>query len=112
MHFSKRDLLLGIGAAAGLGASGAAAQQDYLHGKNLGAVPPAKAKPVPHRKVTTRNGERLEIRSMGQDQVIKLDALALEALTWSTPLEVGKGLETPLGPDPSQPSPTSDGSDR
>ena len=64
------------------------------------------------RKVTTRNGERLEIRSMGHDQVIKLDALALEALTWSTPLEVGKGLETPLGPDPSQPAPTGDGADR
>jgi hypothetical protein len=60
------------------------------------------------RKVTTRNGERLEIRSMGHDQAIKLDALALEALTWSTPLEVGKGLETPLGPDPSQPHPSTD----
>ncbi len=60
------------------------------------------------RKVTTRNGERLEIRSMGHDQTIKLDALALEALTWSSPLEVGKGLETPLGPDPSQPSPSAD----
>ncbi len=55
------------------------------------------------RKVSTRNGERLEIRSLGHEQVIKLDALALEALTWSTPLEVGKGLETPLGRDPSQP---------
>lgn len=64
------------------------------------------------RKVTTRNGERLEIRSLGHDQVIKLDALALEALTWSTPLEVGKGLETPLGPDPSQPRPPADGGDR
>jgi hypothetical protein len=55
------------------------------------------------RKVATRNGERLEIRSMGHDQAVRLDALALEALTWSTPLEVGKGLETPLGPDPSEP---------
>ena len=61
------------------------------------------------RKVSTRNGERLEIRSMGHDQAIKLDALALEALTWSTPLEVGKGLETPLGPDPSQPHGDGDG---
>ena len=60
------------------------------------------------RKVTTRNGERLEIRSLGHDQAIKLDALALEALTWSTPLEVGKGLETPLGPDLSQPQPAPD----
>ncbi|MGH8963000.1 MAG: dihydrodiol dehydrogenase [Jatrophihabitantaceae bacterium] len=53
------------------------------------------------RKVSTRNGERLEIRSLGQDRAIRLDALALEALTWSTALEVGKGLETPFGPDPS-----------
>jgi hypothetical protein len=64
------------------------------------------------RKVSTRNGERLEIRSMGHDQAIKLDALALEALTWSTPLEVGRGLETPLGPDPSQPHATDDGDGR
>jgi hypothetical protein len=63
------------------------------------------------RKVATRNGERLEIRSMGHDQAIKLDALALEALTWSTPLEVGKGLETPHGPDPSQPHAAPDQAD-
>jgi hypothetical protein len=55
------------------------------------------------RKVHTRNGERLEIRSLGHDQSVLLDAIALEALTWSTPLEVGKGLETPFGPDPSDP---------
>lgn len=50
-------------------------------------------------KIRTRNGERLEIRSMGHDHVIRLDALALEALTWSDALEVGRALETPLGPD-------------
>lgn len=54
------------------------------------------------RKVHTRNGERLEIRSIGHDQSVLLDAIALEALTWSSPLEVGKGLETPFGPDPSE----------
>jgi hypothetical protein len=53
-------------------------------------------------KVRTRNGERLEIRSLGHDHSIRLDALALEALTWSDALEVGKGLETPLGPDPAE----------
>ena len=58
------------------------------------------------RKVATRNGERLEIRSISHDQAIQLDAIALEALTWSTPLEVGRGLETPLGPDPSELAPT------
>lgn len=55
------------------------------------------------RKVRTRNGERLEIRSLGHDQSVLLDAIALEALTWSNPLEVGQGLETPFGPDPSDP---------
>jgi hypothetical protein len=64
------------------------------------------------RKVATRNGERLEIRSLGHDQVVRLDALALEALTWSTPLEVGKGLETPLGPDPSRPHGPDGGEER
>lgn len=57
------------------------------------------------RKVATRNGERLEIRSLSQDRAIRLDALALEALTWSDALEVGRGLETPFGPDPSVPNP-------
>lgn len=57
------------------------------------------------RKVATRNGERLEIRSLGHDRAIALDALALEALTWSSVLEVGRGLETPLGPDPTTISP-------
>lgn len=54
------------------------------------------------RKVKTRNGERLEIRSIGHDQSIQLDAITLESLTWSTSLEVGKNLETPFGPDPSE----------
>jgi hypothetical protein len=63
-------------------------------------------------KVATRNGERLEIRSLGHDRVVRLDALALEALTWSTPLEVGKGLETPLGPDPSRPHVPQDEAER
>lgn len=49
------------------------------------------------RKVQTRNGERLEIRS--GDRAIRLDAIALEALTWSTALEVGQALETPFGPE-------------
>jgi hypothetical protein len=52
------------------------------------------------RKVRTRNGERLEIRSLRTDRAVLLDAISLEALTWSTALEVGQGLETPLGPDP------------
>ncbi|MDO8310045.1 MAG: dihydrodiol dehydrogenase [Actinomycetota bacterium] len=55
------------------------------------------------RKVTTRNGERLEIRSLGKDTSVRLDAIALEALTWSSALEVGRALETPLGPEGGQP---------
>lgn len=51
------------------------------------------------RKISTRNGERVEIRSLQHDHVITLDALALEALTWSDAIEVGRGLETPLGPE-------------
>lgn len=49
------------------------------------------------RKVSTRNGERLEIRN--GDNAIRLDAIALEALTWSDALEVGRALETPFGPE-------------
>lgn len=51
------------------------------------------------RKVATRNGERLEIRSLGKDTSVRLDAIALEALTWSNALEVGVALENPLGPE-------------
>jgi hypothetical protein len=51
------------------------------------------------RKVATRNGERLEIRSLGKDTSVRLDAIALEALTWSNALEVGQALEQPLGPE-------------
>lgn len=58
------------------------------------------------RKVLTRNGERLEIQSISHDRSIMLDAIALEALTWSSALEVGKNLETPLGPDPTLQEPT------
>lgn len=50
------------------------------------------------RKVATRNGERLEIRSLEHEPAILLDAITLEALTWSNPLKVGEGLKTPFGP--------------
>ena len=51
------------------------------------------------RKVATRNGERLQIRSMGTQSTVRLDAIALEALTWSDAIEVGMALENPLGPE-------------
>lgn len=56
------------------------------------------------RKVETRNGERLEISAPSSGRSIQLDALVLESLTWSDPLELGKGLETPFGPQPGDPS--------
>ena len=50
------------------------------------------------RKVSTGNGERLEIESMRLPHSIRLDALVLESLTWRTVFEVGEGLDTPMGP--------------
>lgn len=51
------------------------------------------------RKIRTLNGERLEIESLRLDHSIRLDALVLESLTWRSVLELGQGLETPLGPE-------------
>ena len=51
------------------------------------------------RPVQTRNGERLEIRSLRLPYAIRLDALLLEALTWQDPLELGTALEVPFGPE-------------
>ena len=55
------------------------------------------------RKVLTRNGERLEIASLGRESAVRLDAIALEALTWSNALTVGEALSTPLGPEEADP---------
>lgn len=51
------------------------------------------------RKVMTRNGARLEIKSVRLGFSIQLDALALESLTWQRPETFSKFLETPYGPD-------------
>ncbi len=50
------------------------------------------------RKVWTRNGERLEISSSRLGRAIRLDALALESLTWQTAETFTKFLEDPFGP--------------
>ncbi|MGH2403969.1 MAG: hypothetical protein ACRDGN_05820 [bacterium] len=50
------------------------------------------------RKVWTRNGERLEIASPRLGHVIRLDALALESLTWQTMDTFTRFLEEPFGP--------------
>lgn len=52
------------------------------------------------RVVETRNGERLEIQSLRFPYSIRLDPLLLEALSWQDPLELGRALEQPFGPQP------------
>jgi hypothetical protein len=51
------------------------------------------------RKLRTRAGERLEIASLELGYSIRLDALALEALSWQQPETISSFLETPFGPD-------------
>jgi len=50
------------------------------------------------RKVWTRNGARLEIRSPRLGYSIQLDALALESLTWQPMETFSRFLEDPFGP--------------
>jgi hypothetical protein len=52
------------------------------------------------RKVRTRNGERVEIRSLRVPNVVRLDALVLESLTWRSMKDIAKGLESPFGSNP------------
>ena len=51
------------------------------------------------RRVHTRNGVRLEIRSPRLDRAIRLDPLALESLTWQTMETFSRFLRHPFGPD-------------
>jgi hypothetical protein len=51
------------------------------------------------RKVRTRNGERLEIRSPKLGFVTYLDPLELECLTWQPPETFSELLESPYGPE-------------
>jgi hypothetical protein len=50
------------------------------------------------RKVWTRNGARLEIASPRLGYVLRLDALALESLTWQTMDTFTRFLSEPYGP--------------
>jgi hypothetical protein len=50
------------------------------------------------RKVRTRAGDRLEIFAPGPGHLIRLDALALEALSWQPPETISQWLEQPFGP--------------
>ncbi len=51
------------------------------------------------RKVSTRNGERLEVHSAKLGFTILLDPLELESLTWQTPDTFCGFLEQPYGPE-------------
>jgi hypothetical protein len=53
------------------------------------------------RKVATRNGARLEIESPRLGRSIRLDAVALESLTWQEPETFSRFLETPFGEEES-----------
>jgi hypothetical protein len=50
------------------------------------------------RKVSTRNGDRLEIVSPRLHHSVRLDALILESLTWQQPDALSALLEDPHGP--------------
>jgi hypothetical protein len=50
------------------------------------------------RRVRTRNGGRLEIRSPKRELSIFLDATVLDGLTWQTAESMSLLLETPLEP--------------
>ncbi|MDY7102773.1 MAG: dihydrodiol dehydrogenase [Actinomycetota bacterium] len=51
------------------------------------------------RKVATRNGELLELRSRTLGFVVRLDPLELESLTWQPASVFSRLLETPYGPE-------------
>ena len=51
------------------------------------------------RKVTTRNGERLEVRSAKLGFAVMLDPLELESLTWQDASLFSQLLHTPYGPE-------------
>jgi hypothetical protein len=51
------------------------------------------------RKVLTGNGVRLEIESPRLGRSVRLDAIALESLTWQPPETFSRLLEHPFGED-------------
>ena len=50
------------------------------------------------RRVLTRNGARLQVRSSKLDTDVFLDSVLLESLTWQTSESFSLFLETPLEP--------------
>jgi hypothetical protein len=51
------------------------------------------------RKVTTGNGERLEISAPKRGYTIQLDAVQLESLTWQSPDTFSSFLRASIGRD-------------
>lgn len=51
------------------------------------------------RKVETNAGERLELEAPKKDSKIRLDAVALESLTWQDSDLFSELLEDPHGPE-------------
>ncbi|MFD7549404.1 hypothetical protein ACFV0R_10300 [Streptomyces sp. NPDC059578] len=49
-------------------------------------------------KVRTRNGHRVEIRSLRLGFHVRLDPLALESLSWQSPDVFSQFLDQPFGP--------------
>ncbi|MFE2043076.1 hypothetical protein ACFXAZ_19540 [Streptomyces sp. NPDC059477] len=51
-------------------------------------------------KVRTRNGHRVEIRSLRLGFHLQLDPLALESISWQSPEVFSQFLDQPFGPAP------------
>ncbi|QKW11205.1 dihydrodiol dehydrogenase [Streptomyces sp. NA04227] len=56
-------------------------------------------------KISTRNGHRVEIRSLRLGHHVRLDPLALESISWQTPDVFSRFLDQPFGPEPGPSSP-------
>jgi hypothetical protein len=50
------------------------------------------------KKITTSNGERIEIQSPKLESAIRLDPVEVESLTWQDKEIFSRFLETPYGP--------------
>ncbi|MGW6460699.1 hypothetical protein ACWF94_33030 [Streptomyces sp. NPDC055078] len=51
-------------------------------------------------KIRTRNGHRVEIRSLRLGHRVHLDPLALESISWQSPDTFSRFLDQPFGPEP------------
>ncbi|MFE0424929.1 hypothetical protein [Streptomyces sp. NPDC058953] len=56
-------------------------------------------------KIRTRNGHRVEIRSLRLGYRVRLDPLALESVSWQSPDVFSRFLDQPFGPETDTRSP-------